>query len=120
MGTVPRARKTLSTIRERHVFLTLCSYSSSEEKIYPWPWFNEFSLEALLLRRWRASLLSCRIHHRLDFRISSEQCAQDADIIVIPSLYLHGTGFTPVNPWDDAEAFLPVLDREKKHRSFWE
>ena len=79
---------------------------------------TEFSLETTLLRRWRANLFSCRVGHHED--ISSKRCAHEADIVVIPSLYLHGTGFNQMNPWDDRESFMPIIDREKKHRAYWE
>jgi hypothetical protein len=99
---------------------SICSSSSREDRRFPWPWFNEFSLETSMLRRWRASLLACRTHHRGDLLVTNAWCAREADIVVVPSLYLHGTGFRAVNPWDNMETFLPVLDRQKKHRAFWE
>lgn len=37
---------------------------------------------------------------------------------------MHGTGFRSVNPWDESaqaeEKYLSTIDREKRHRAFWD
>jgi len=87
----------------------VCTVSSKQHKRYPWPWFNEFGLESVLLRRWRSELLACR----------SSRCAADADVVVLPSLYMHGSGITATNPWDEKQDFLSNIDRAKRHRVLW-
>lgn len=69
---------------------SVCTFSSRDQASYPWPWFNEFALEATLLRRWRADLFTCRT--RAASPHSGDACAADADVVVVPSLYLHSTG----------------------------
>jgi hypothetical protein len=74
-----------------------------------------------MLRRWRSDLLTCRSKVG-----APDTCAKDADIVVVPSLYMHGTGFRSVNPWDEStssdreEKYLSTIDRDKRHRSYWD
>ena len=98
----------------------VCTTSSPSNNMFPWPWFNEFSLEFWMLRRWQSELLTCRGHHSQ----SVDTCMADADIIVVPSLYMHATGFRSMNPWDKTaqseENYLTSIDREKRHRAYWD
>jgi hypothetical protein len=71
----------------------VCTYSSWQQSSYPWPWFNEFALEATMLRRWRADLLACRpMSTKPASAHSFDECSAIADVVVVPSLYLHSTG----------------------------
>jgi hypothetical protein len=96
----------------------VCSTASSTDAKFPWPFFNEFGLETLLLRRWRSSLLAC------DREADGAACAAEADIVVIPSLYLHDAGFRGTNPWDENDADdsseSKNIFRNKRHRAYWE
>lgn len=96
----------------------LCTTSSISHKSFPWPFFNEFSLEPLLLRRWTSSLLACR--NSVDAACAKEE----VDVVIIPSLYLHTTRFRSVNPWDvseagDSESYTSDSERGKRHSEYW-
>ena len=71
---------------------SVCTFSSSGQASFPWPWFNEFALEATLLRRWRSDLLTSRTRSASSSKASGDECAADADVVVVPSLYFHSTG----------------------------
>jgi len=104
----------------------ICSETSANHSKFPWPFFNEFGLEAQMLRKWSSSLFACHPNAK------NNKCSNEADIVVVPSLYMHSSGFRSVNPWDEKEDEATALslntasvrmdniERTKRHRIFWE